>query len=491
MQVKLLSEGQIGKIHETSLSILERIGVEVPHAELLARFADIGARVDRATSRVRIPAEVVMGLVGHAGRRWTIYGRDPSLTASFGQGRRNYNSIAGEAHWVDEPGGARRFCTLDDVATATRCADALSSITIPGAMADPHEVPIAWRVVAVAARMIRNTTKPITFWLHDRASTRYLIDMMIALRGGEQEATEKPLWYPFLEPISPLRFPFDGVDLLFETARLNLPVPIGPMAQTGLSAPCSVAGTMAQENAEILAGICITQLIREGMPVCYGGIPHAFDMGTTQLIFSGPEQALFGMGMTEMGKHYGLPVYINVGLTDSKVPDAQAGLESGVTLALGAGAGADIFGHMGISGVDQATSLDMLVLQDEVISYVESCLRELDFSEEALGLAELEAVGPGGTFIDRMHTAQRFRSELWFPRVLDRNYYGAWRGDGARDMAQRCRERKEQILRTHVPEPVSEALARTLDEIVEAARRDLGGNTGVEPAARESCLQRS
>ena len=91
------------------------------------------------------------------------------------------------------------------------------------------------------------------------------------------------------------------------------------------------------------------------MPVCYGGICHAFDMRTTQLIFAGPEQAIFGVAMTQMGKHYGLPVYINVGLTDSKRPDAQAGLEAGVTLAFGAAAGADIFGHMGICGVDQAT----------------------------------------------------------------------------------------------------------------------------------------
>ncbi len=236
--------------------------------------------------------------------------------------------------------------------------------------------------------------------------------MMIALRGSEARAVEFPVCYPFLEPISPLRFPFHGIDLLFETARLNLPVPIGPMAQMGLSAPATVAGTMAQENAEILAGVCITQLIRPGMPVCYGGICHAFDMRTTQMIFCGPEQAIFGVAMTQMGKHYGLPVYINVGLTDSKRADAQAGLEAGITLAMGAAAGADIFGHMGICGVDQASSLDMLMLQHEVIAYVESMMREIDLSDEALGLDVIDDAGPGGTFIDREHTAEHFRREL-------------------------------------------------------------------------------
>jgi trimethylamine--corrinoid protein Co-methyltransferase len=300
-----------------------------------------------------------------------------------------------------------------------------------------------------------------------------LNEIMIAVRGDERRAAEYPLWYPFLEPISPLRFPFNGVDLLFETARLNLPVPIGPMAQMGLSAPGTVAGTLAQENAEILAGVCITQLIRPGMPVCYGGICHAFDMQTTQLIFSGPEQAIFGVAMTEMGKHYGLPVYINVGLTDAKRPDAQAGLEAGVTLVLGAAAGADVFGHMGISGVDQASSLDMLMLQDEVIRYVESVLRQVDLSDDALGLEEIEAAGPGGTFIDREHTVRHFRRELWFPRLLDRRFYDAWLSDGATGTEERCRARKEEILRSHKPEPLADDLARTLDGIVAAARREL------------------
>ena len=454
--------------------MLERVGVHVPHEEMLRRFADSGASVDFPNHRVRIPLELIMRSLDQAGKQFTIYGRDLSKKAEFGVGKRNYNSIAGEAHWIDEPRGPRRFASLDDVATASRFCDALDRINIAGAMSDPHEVPISYRCVEVMVTMLRNTTKPIHFWFHDRASGKYLIEMMIALRGSEARAAEVPVCYPFLEPISPLRFAFNGIDLLFETARLNLPVPIGPMAQMGLSAPGTVAGTLAQENAEILAGVCITQLIQPGMPVCYGGICHAFDMKTTQMIFSGPEQAIFGVAMTQMGKHYGLPVYINVGLTDSKVADAQAGLEAGITLAMGAAAGADIFGHMGISGVDQATSLDILTLQHEVISYVESTMREVDFSDDALGLEAIESVGPGGSFIDTDHTTAHFRKELWFPSVLDREYYQAWLDSGATDMAERCRARKEEILRTHEPEPLSPELNRALDDIIVSARQSLG-----------------
>jgi len=470
----VLTQDQIRWIHEASLTILERVGVEVPHPEMLSRFADFGAQVDFKTKRVRLPADLVARSLQQAGKRFTIYGRDLARQASFGQGKRNYNSIGGEAFWVDNIGEQRRYATLADVATAARFCDGLKHIDIVGAMADPHELPGSYRSVEVMATLIRNTAKPLHFWFNNRRAARYLVEMMIALRGDEDRAAQFPVCYPFLEPISPLRFPFEGIDVLFETARLNLPTPVGPMAQMGLSAPATIAGTIAQENAEILAGVCVTQLVRPGMPVCYGGICHAFDMGTTQMIFCGPEQAILGVAMTQMGKHYGFPVYVNVGLTDSKRPDAQAGLETGSTLVLAAAAGADIFGHMGICGVDQATSLDMLVLQHEVISYVESVMREIEFSNDTLGLAEIAAVAKGGkTFLDRDHTVEHFRQELWVPALLDRRYYQDWWESGTLSMEDRCRQRKEHILRTHNPEPISAELERSLDEIVSAAKREL------------------
>jgi len=144
-------------------------------------------------------------------------------------------------------------------------------------------------------------------------------------------------------------------------------------------------------------------------------------------------------------------------------------------LAMGAAAGADIFGHMGICGVDQATSLDMLVFQCQVIAYVESILREIDCTDEALGLAEIEAIGPGGTFIDRDHTAEHFRKELYFPRFLDRQYYQAWMDSGAKTIEQKCAEFKARTLAGHVSLPLNDEFAAELENIVKNARKDLSG----------------
>ena len=471
--MKVLSDEQIGKIHDASLEILGTIGVRIPHPEMRRRFGEASAKVDESAELVKIPERLVVRCLESAGKTFTLYGRDRTRQARYGVGSRNYNSIAGEALWVDDTCTQRRYATLEDVALATRLADGLPLINLVGAMSDPHEIPVQYRCVEVAATQIKHTTKPMHFWFHDRASARYVLEVFAAVAGSEEEAVRYPLAYPFLEPISPLKFPYHGVDLLFETARFNLPVPIGPMAQVGATAPGTLAGTLAQENAEILAGVCITQLIRPGLPVCYGGIPHAFDMRTTQLIFAGPEQALMAVAMTQLGQHYGLPVYINVGLTDSKIPDAQAGMEAGITLICGALAGADIFGHLGICGVDQASSLVMLLMQHEIVGYVERILRGFEVNEETLGLDVIRSVGHDGTFLGEMHTARHFREELWFPRLLDRAFWTAWVEQGASTMYDRCIALKNEILREHVPEPLDEGTAGEVDKIVDAARRHL------------------
>ncbi len=472
--LRVLDTERIGRLHRASLEVLATIGVRVPHAPVRRLFAEAGARVDDEHGLVLIPEELVERSLRSCGKSFTLYGRDPRRQARFGVGERNYNTIAGEALWLSDDGRERRYATLDDVVTATRLGDALPGINLVGAMADPQDLPVAYRCVEVAAAQVRHTTKPIHFWFHDRVSARYVLEIMAAVAGGELAATQRPLAYPFLEPISPLKFPFDGIDLLYETAQFSLPVPIGPMAQVGATAPGTLAGTLAQENAEILAGICITQLIRPGLPVCYGGIPHAFDMATTQLVFAGPEQALMAVAMTQMGKHYGLPVYINVGLTDSKVPDAQAGLEAGMTLLCGVMAGADIFGHLGISGVDQGSSLPMLLMQHEIIEYIERFVRGFEVDDERLGLDAIRTAGHDGTFLDSDHTLRHFRQELWFPRLLDRRYWAAWAEDGARDLHRRCVDRKDELLRQHEPTPLDDATEREISRIVASARRRLG-----------------
>lgn len=473
MNFQVLNDKQVNQIHSASIRVLETVGIRVPHKTILERFKQAGADVDESAELVKIPENLVMSSLKKAGKSFCIFGRDFSNQARFGFDERNYNSIAGEAYWVDESCSKRRIASFSDVTTATRLGDALENINIVGAMSDPQELPPSYRCVEVAAEQLKNTTKPITFWFNDRKSAKYILELFAAVTGSEQKASAHPLAYPLLEPISPLKFPYHGVDLLFETCRYPLPVQIGPMAQVGATAPGTLAGTLVQENAEILAGIVIVQLISPGTPVCYGGIPHAFDMKTTQMVFAGPEQGLMAVAMTQIGKYYDLPVYINVGLTDSKTVDAQAGLEAGITLALGAFAEADIFGHLGVSGVDQASSLTMLMMQHELIGYIERLMRGIKVSDDTLAVDVIASVAHEGNFLSETHTVEHFRKELWFPKLLDRQFWQAWKEIETRDMMSRCIEKKNEILNKHVPEPLDRETEKDVDKILQSARRNL------------------
>jgi trimethylamine--corrinoid protein Co-methyltransferase len=472
VKLEVLGNEGVRKVDQAARQILERTGVLVPHERMLSLFEKAGAKVDLASQRVRIPGKLLDECITRAGKSFTIFGRDRAVTAPFGQGKRNYNSIAGEAHWLDME-GTRRFATLEDVATAAKVGQMLPRLNIVGAMSDPHEIPVNHRVVEVVATQLRTTTKPLTFWFHDGPSAKFVVELMAAVAGSTEELARYPLAYAFLEPISPLRFARWGIDVLMETSKVPLPVSIGPMAQVGMSAPGTLAGTVAQETAEVLAGLCVVQLIRPGTPVCFGGICHAFDMRTTQMIFSGPEQGLMAVATTEMGKHYGLPVYINVGLTDSKTVDAQAGLESAASLLMGVLAGADIFGHMGISGVDQASSLDMLVFQHEVIEYVERIARGFAVDAEHLALDVIDEVGPGGVFIDQEHTVRHFREEIWVPTILDREYWPQWEKTCRPDTARRTREKLLALLQAYQPCPLPDSADRDVTRIIGDSRRYL------------------
>jgi len=278
----------------------------------------------------------------------------------------------------------------------------------------------------------------------------------------------------FLEPISPLQLPTDGLEMLREFVAAGQPVSVGPMALASGTAPATLAGTLAQENAEILAGIVVTQLLGPGTPMKYGGIPHILDPRTSICSFGSPEQALMAVAMVQMGKFYGLPVYINVGLTDAKLLDAQAGIEKAATLTLGALAGADMFGHAGICGTDHAGSLAWLMADNEIMAYVKRITRGFEINPETLATDVIRAVGPAGSFLAEAHTVEHFRQELWPPGpAWTRQGFSEWERTGRTSMRDRMVSEVLHVLSRHQAPPIDDALAREIDRIVVCAEGEL------------------
>ncbi|MDP2899120.1 MAG: trimethylamine methyltransferase family protein [bacterium] len=475
IHVRILSDGEIRDIHEAALLILRDAGVMVHHEGVLKLLAEAGAQVERQRKIARFPEQLVMDCVARAGKKYVLYGRDPARTARFGYSDLALMSSPGQRAWIDSQTGQLRPATMQDLRDAIRMGDALPNITIVGSMAQPAELSENDREVVLTAELVKNTGKPTRTWVHNGRTARYVLEIYRAIAGDDGALRARPMVEAFLEPISPLQLPRDGLDVLIEFVRAGQPASIGPMAMASGTAPATLAGTLAQENAEILAGVVITQILEPGTPVTYGGIPHIMDPRTSICSFGSPEQALMAVAMVQMGRFYGFPVYINVGLTDSKVLDVQAGIEKASTMVLGALAGADTFGHAGICGTDHGAGLAWLAVDDAIMGYVKRIVRGFQVNPETIAADLVRMVGPAGSYLAEEHTVKHFREELWLPgRAWTRETWDLWEAQGRTSMADRILEEVSHILATHKSELMDEALAQEIDRIVECAKRELG-----------------
>ncbi|HID17641.1 TPA: hypothetical protein EYP26_05045, partial [Candidatus Bathyarchaeota archaeon] len=295
-----------------------------------------------------------MECVKKARKRWIVHARNKKFDMKVGFGELRFQSSGGQRTLVDPLQKTRRLGTKEDLINGIKLGDFLDNITIVGAMALPAaEVPAQILDVYTYAQLIKNSSKVVFTWINSDKTAPYVIEMFEALAGGEEELRKRPMVWYFGEPTSPLTISAHVAEIVRIFAERGLPLTFGPMVMASATGPATLAGTLALENAEILGSVAMAQIMSPGIPIEYGGIPHIFDQKSGSISFGSPEQALMAASITQVGRYYGFPVHVNVGLTDAKIPDAQSGLEKGATLAIGAMAGAELFGHLGIAGADQ------------------------------------------------------------------------------------------------------------------------------------------
>lgn len=223
-------------------------------------------------------------------------------------------------------------------------------------------------------------------------------------------------------------------------------------------------------NAEVLSGLVITQLRRPGTPFVYGSGSGPLDMKTTVATYASPEFMLHMMATAELAHHYyHLPVWGFSGCSDAKVPDMQAGIESALWILWTALSGANLVHDVGYIESGLTLSYEMMVVGDELISFVRRLLAGIDLSPEQLALGVTAAVGPGGDFLSTDHTLDHFR-RVWYPRLLDRRSFTSWEEAGKPTMAQNARGLARQTLAEHRVPPLPPAVRARLQEIIDAAQ---------------------
>jgi trimethylamine--corrinoid protein Co-methyltransferase len=362
-----------------------------------------------------------------------------------------------------------------DIALGAKVAHALPHIDWVMPMGSSQDVPALAADVFEFEAVVTNTTKPVVFIGYSPRGVELVYEMAAAVAGGLDRLRERPFVLAYPEPISPLVVPSEVVDRMFIAADLAMPQIPGPTVQPGATGPVTLAGTLAQLVAEGLMGLTLVQLRRPGAPCCLGGNIGVFDMATGNMSIAAPEMSLGMAAQAEVAQSFGLPTWGLAGSTDAKSLDAQAGIESAFSVLAQGLAGLNLIHDVGYLDMAMVCSAEMLVLGDEVIGMAKRFIRGIEVNAETLARSVIEQVGPGGHYLQEDHTLRHFRKELWMPKLLTRQHRAVWQEDGAKDMAQRVRERVRELVESHEVSPLPDVTVAALEQFKRKGEEALTG----------------
>ncbi|MGQ9667727.1 MAG: trimethylamine methyltransferase family protein, partial [Anaerolineae bacterium] len=328
--VEFLTSEDVSRIHEQSMRLLEEVGVEMPVDDARQVLRRHGARVEG--TRVYLPRRLVEESIRLAPSRFTIHARSPQKDVVVGGGNPVFAPGYGAPFLMDHEKG-QRYATMEDYQNLVRIIDALPNLDLSGhLLVEPHDVPAGSAYLHMLMAHLRYSDKPLIASSDGHKGAQATLDMAGIVFGDRNALRNRPVTIALINTLSPLGFSSEMLEALMAFAEWGQPVVIASMAQAGATAPVTLAGMIAQINAEILSGVTLAQVINPGTPVVYGSTSTIMDMNTAAAAIGSPEYSILVACQAQMGRFYGLPSRSGGSLTDSQRPDVQAGLESMLSL---------------------------------------------------------------------------------------------------------------------------------------------------------------
>jgi trimethylamine--corrinoid protein Co-methyltransferase len=398
----------------------------------------------------------------------TLFGRDPKHDVTFEKHDPALACMIMAVNVIDPHTRQKRPATNDDLAALTRIADQLENIRVNGGLVTPQEVPGDFNDWYTWATPIKNTTKHITGGMPGARCVLDAVKMGALAIGDEDLFCERPFISGWVLTLPPFAIDTESLEALMEISRWEITVMLSSGPILGTSSPVTIAGTIAQAHAEILACLVVSQLVNPGAPIIYTSFARGMDMKSGNISMACPEFGILKVAMAQMGKSLDLPIRMPSMLRDAKILDAQAGFETGM-IGTVTGLIADLMDGMQLD-MDLVVDFPDLVFCDDCMAAVRRMAAKLVVDEDALAMETMTAVGPGGTFLSQDHTFQHFRQELWMPRLLERRNWDLWENDGAMDIFK-IAERKTLEMMAADPEPLLPAEVQDqIDEVVKNAQ---------------------
>ena len=448
---KPLSPTDIDTIHEASLTILEKIGMthETGLDETLEMLESHGAKVDRENSRVFFNRDLVTTQADLAPEQVLLYSRDGKSDLDLTRHRVYLGTGGAAVKILDIESGDARPTTLNDLYQLARLTDRLKNIHFFVRPCVPTDIPVAEYDTNAAFASLKGTVKHFMTGATNEEGLHKILDMAAMIAGGMDQLREKPIISAIASfAISPLKLCTQSTLIMQEAVRNRIPVALSAAPMAGSTSPVTMAGTLAQLHAEQLAGIVICQLTNPGAPILYGGIPGRANLRSLAYQGGAVECGMMNAAIHQLAHHIKVPNYNSSGLTDSKIPDAQAGWEKALTTVLAAMGGSNYVHHAaGMLESMLTVAYEQYVIDDEIIGMSYKVLEGIPVDDEHLALDAIAEVGPGGSFIMSPHTMTHMRQEYFDGNeATDLNSREKWLENGALDARVRAREIARDIL---------------------------------------------
>ena len=460
-----LSDEQVREVHYATLEILSQTGVDMQDPQ--GRQILLNAGAWESDGRLKIPEHLVTESIDKAPSRIPMYDRLGNLTMPLELGKVFFGAGSDTTFTLDVYTGNRRRTTAQDVEDIARLCDALENIDFIMSMSNPSDVPPDDLYIHEFAGMIRGSVKPNVYTAKDRGDVEDIYRIAAAVAGGEQALRERPFFLLYAEPISPLMIIEESLQKLIFCAEKGVPSGYIPSPNMGGGGPITLAGALALGNAECLVGLVIAQLLNPGTPYIYGMNTAAMDMKTTIISYGSPEWPLGMMAQMDLARYYNLPAWSAAGATDSKVVDAQAGIEMTFSILANFLARATLVHDVGYIEYGSTSSMEALVIANEIIRETRLLTAGVEVSPRTLALDATARVRPGGGYLADDHTLENWRWAQWHPDLIDRQRYDEWVDKGSKDMFTRANEWAKKTLEEHDVPPLPEEGEAVIREILE------------------------
>ena len=473
--LKVISEDDVQRIHQSALSLLEDPGIYSESDLFLDIFQKAGANVDRDSRVIRVPPDLVEAAIKSAPRSFVLHGRnDPDMDMLLEPGRVYYGmGGTSEPLFWDYDLWQSRQPTKEDMVLNTRLGHALPNIDFVQTLCMSADKPTGHVFFHDFDAIFRNTTKPTVLTILERPFTARLLEMTAAASGGEDALRRKPSVMGIVTPVTPLKIALMNEGII-DTVKAGVPVLYSPGPLMGSTGPTTVAGTLALTTAEVLFGVVLTQLIKPGAPVVLKPDTNVFDMRSMQCTYGSPEQNLGKVAMTQLAHFYEIPIYSLGGGVEAKVPDAEAASEAMMNMLLNGLAGTTLSQSLGTLSWGLYGSREMVVICDELAHMIKRVLDGITITDETLALDVIREVGHGGSFLDHDHTARLFRQELYFPSLFQRQAIDQWVQSGRKMSHEVAHDRVQEILAeaesVELPPRADGELERVLSKALEETR---------------------